>query len=461
MIHHWKTSNRNVEAINLIVVFLVTALGFLLVSAGVSVQEEANLESFLPGALAAPLIVGFTFGALHVLLRIRGVNTEQVLIPLVGLIFSLGLIMIWRLRGWEGVQQQLIRGFLPGMAVIFFLSSRPMWIERLRRWAIPASVVGLGLPIATAIFGVVDETGSRLALKLGPLPAIQTSEIIKLALVLFLAWYIEKEGKEAEGRAVPLLGWLRLPAIRYFIPGALFAGIGTLALVEMQDFGAVMILAFLFVGMIYAGFETRIFLTVGAIGLILVVVIGVGLNFFWDIPTVMRYRFIAYLDPWSQAVLAGGGGASGVTVSQGPGYQLQQSIYAVISGGVAGTGLGFGTPFYVPLAHSDFIFAALLEEMGAVVGFAVLFMFGVLLLRILRIALVLPEGQVFERLLLIGIGIHLFTQLFVMVAGTLNLIPVTGITIPFMSLGGAALLINFTEIGIVLALVQRIEGRTA
>jgi cell division protein FtsW (lipid II flippase) len=154
------------------------------------------------------------------------------------------------------------------------------------------------------------------------------------------------------------------------------------------------------------------------------------------------------------------GQSTGITISEGPGYQIQQSIYAIISGGITGRGLGLGTPDYVPLAHSDFILAAILEEFGAIIGVAVLFLFAVLLLRIFRMVALLPASQVFERLLLVGIGAHLFTQVFVMAGGTLNLLPVTGITIPFLSQGGIALLVNLTEIGLVLAILRRLEGVT-
>lgn len=336
--------------------------------------------------------------------------------------------------------------------------ARPRLVERLRRWAIPVSLIGLALPIATAIFGVVDETGARLALKLGPLPAIQTSEIIKVALLIFLAWYIEGQGEEAEGRARPVFGWLRLPNVRYFIPGALFAAMGTLALVQMSDFGAVLILGGLFIGMLYAGFDTRIFITITAIGVGLALLSGVILAFTWEVPTIIQYRFLAYRDPWSEAMIVVDGQPTGITISQGPGYQIQQAIYATIAGGITGRGLGFGSPEYIPLAHSDFIFAAILEELGAVTGIAMLVLFAVLILRIFRIAALLPTGQVFERLLLVGIGIHFFTQVFVMVGGTLNLMPMTGVTIPFVSQGGMALLVNMAELGIVLALAQRVEA---
>ena len=120
--------------------------------------------------------------------------------------------------------------------------------------------------------------------------------------------------------------------------------------------------------------------------------------------------------------------------------------------------MGFGSPGYVPLAYSDFILAAIIEELGAIIGVAVLFLFAILLLRIFRIVGLLPTGQVFERLLLVGIGAHLFTQVFVMAAGTLNLLPMTGVTVPFLSLGGSALLTNLAEIGIVFAISRRLEG---
>ena len=151
------------------------------------------------------------------------------------------------------------------------------------------------------------------------------------------------------------------------------------------------------------------------------------------------------------------GQPSNITVAEGPGYQIQQAIYAVTAGGLTGTGLGFGTPYFVPLAHSDFIFAAIVEEFGGLVALAIFAFFAVLLLRLLRLGMMLPAGQVFERLLLVGIGVHLFMQLFVMAGGTLNLLPLTGITVPFLSQGGVALMVNLLEVGIGLTLAGRLK----
>jgi cell division protein FtsW len=395
--------------------------------------------------------------AIHVLLWWRGVEEEQIVLPIAGLLLAIGLIMLWRLRPPWAVWRQLTRGFIPGVIAIALLIAFPTLVERIRRdWPVLVSLTGLVLLLATAFVGVTDEAGARLALKIGPLPAIQTSEAVKLCLIVFLAWYLESEGEAAQGRARSL-GWLRLPAIRYLVPGTLFVALATLALVKMSDFGAILILGFLFLTMLYAGLDARIFVTVVTIGLALSLIVGLILAVFWRIPPVIQHRFVAFVDPWSDKPLLVDGQPAGITIAQGPGYQIQQAIYAIVDGGITGTGLGLGTPENVPLAHSDFAFAAIAEEFGAMGSFAVLACFAVLLLRILRVAAMLPAGQVFERLLLVGIAGHLFAQVFVMGGGTVNLLPVTGVTVPFLSQGGTALLINLTEVGFVLALSQRLE----
>lgn len=448
---------RRVEALLLGVVLLLATLGFSLVSGARSLDAGQPVLAGIPLDLLPLLAVALPYAGLHLLLWLRGVRSDQLLLPLVAAVFSLGLTMIWRLRGVDGYWQQVLRGFLPGMLLVAVLVFRPALLDYVRRWALWVSLAGLVLAVITALFGVMDETGARLALKIGPLPPIQTSEIIKLVLVIFLAWYIEREGEAVEGRARVLFGFLRVPALRYFLPGILFVTLATLALVKMSDFGAVLILAVIFVAMLYAGFETRVFATIAAIGLALSLLVGLVLSFTWEVPVHIQYRWLAFRDPWSQAEIFINGAPTGTTIADGPGYQIQQAIYATIAGGLTGTGLGFGSPNFIPLAATDFIFAALLEEMGAMVGMALLAFYTILLLRIFRGALLLPRVLLFERLLLTGIGIHFFTQVLIMVGGTLNVLPVTGVTLPFLSLGGSALLVNLLEIGLVLAAVQRLE----
>lgn len=453
-----RIAGRTLEGAALLVGMAVVSLGFFSVSAAQAVLQGQDPVSALPGAVTPLLVIVVSTLAFHFWLRMSKLRSEPILVPAVFLLFVIGVTMIWRLRGADGVWQQLTRGYIPGLIAAAVLIARPQLVERIRRWTLPISLIGLALPFLTAVFGVVDETGARLALKLGPLPAIQTSEIIKLTLIIFLAGFIDREGQAAEGRGRPVFGWLRMPAIQYLIPGALFVALATLALVQMSDFGAALILAVIFVTMLYAGFETRVFVTVAGAGLIFGLIAGLILSQVWEVPAVIRYRFMAFLNPWSNEMITVNGQPSGITISEGPGYQIQQAIYAVIAGGLSGTGLGFGSPYYVPLAHSDFILAAILEEFGSIVGIAMLVIFAIVFLRIFRVVLLLPRGQVFERLLVIGIGAHLFVQVLVMAGGTLNLMPLTGVTIPFVSQGGMALLVNLTEIGIVLSVLNRAEG---
>lgn len=449
---------RTIEAAAIILIAAIAFLGFLSAAAALQIRQGENPVTALPSALLPPLAAAVSMFALHLFLQSRKMRSEQILVPVTSLLFVTGLLMIWRLRGPEAAWQQILRGLVPGLVIAALLIAKPQRLELLRRYGILAGIAGIIIPFATALFGVVDETGARLALKLGPLPSIQTTELIKLSLIIFLAWYIERQGQAAEGRARPLFGWLRLPALQNLVPGVLFVVLATLALVAMSDYGAVLILGSIFIGMLYAGFQTRTFFTVAGLGLVMALIAGLILALTWEVPAVIRYRFIAFLNPWSTEVLTLNGLPTGITVSEGPGYQIQQAIYAVMSGGLTGTGIGFGSPDYVPLAHSDFILAAIIEELGAVTGIALLFLFAVLLLRIMRTTILLPSGQVFEKLLLVGISVHLFTQVFVMAGGTLNLLPVTGVTIPFVSLGGMALLVNLVEVGIVLAVSRRMEG---
>lgn len=458
---HW----RFFEAGLLLIVFIIAGIGFFSVTAAEMATAPERLAAgdqapellprdVLAVSLPPVLAIAAAFTALHVALSLRKITIEQTILPITALIFTIGVTMIWRLRGEDGFQQQVVRGLLPGTLVaVVFIAWTPL-IEKIRRYAVPIGLAGLGLLFLTGLFGVEDDTGARLALKLGPLPSIQTSEIIKVALIVFLAWYIEHEGRAAEGRAHTLL-WFRLPALRYLAPAALFVGTATLALVTMSDYGAVLILGALFVAMLYTGFETRIFATISALGLGLGLLVGLVLSQIWSIPSTIMYRYLAFMNPWSNELMP-----NGYTIAEGPGYQIQQAVYAVIAGGVSGTGLGMGTPYFVPLAHSDFILAAIMEEMGSAIGVALLVLYGVLVLRIFRVVLLLPAGQIFERLLLIGIGVHFFTQVFIMAGGTLNLMPLTGVTMPFLSQGGVALMVNLIEVGLVLTLMQRVERRT-
>ncbi|HXV41645.1 MAG TPA: hypothetical protein VEC96_01160, partial [Anaerolineae bacterium] len=182
MLRPWWFMSRPLETTLLALVVLLGWLGFVLATAAAYFQQGQNPLPALPSALIAPTVLAVALFLLHMLLQWRRVENEQLLLPITGLLIAVGLTMIWRLRPPEAVWQQLLRGFIPGAILMAILILRPHLVERVRRdWPITISLVGLGLLVMTAFFGVVDESGARLSLKLGPLPAVQTSELIKLA----------------------------------------------------------------------------------------------------------------------------------------------------------------------------------------------------------------------------------------------------------------------------------------
>ncbi len=205
---------RPTEAALLILVTALAGLGFALATSAAQLEQGLSPLPALPAALLPPAVLALSLWMVHALLSRRGQTGEQLVLPIVGLLSAIGLVVIGRLQPAAIVWQQLLRGWLPGMLVMALLVVRPGIVERIRRdWPITISLIGLALLVATASFGQVDAAGKRLALRLGPLPPVQTSELIKLALIVFLAWYIDSQGARAEGRAQPM-AWLRWPPLR-------------------------------------------------------------------------------------------------------------------------------------------------------------------------------------------------------------------------------------------------------
>jgi cell division protein FtsW (lipid II flippase) len=305
------------------------------------------------------------------------------------------------------------------------------WLHRYRyTWAfLGAGLVALTLLVgrgATLAGGATDQDGPRLWLAWGGFQ-FQPAEVLKLLLVVFLAGYLTDK-REVLGSAVTKLGPLRLPPLPYLAPLVVMLG-GSLALLAAQrDLGAALLLYVTGLGMLY--------LASGRLGY---VVLGLGafLVGAWAMHTVLgvvQLRTAVWLDPWSDA--------------DGGGYQNIQALMAIAAGGVMGTGLGFGQPDVIPFAHTDFVYAALVEEMGLAGSLAVLALYGVLFWRGYRTGL--RAGSVFGVLLAGGLVFALSVQTFVIGAGILRLIPLTGITLPFLSHGGTSLITSAAAVGLVL-----------
>jgi cell division protein FtsW len=276
-----------------------------------------------------------------------------------------------------------------------------------------------------AVFGFTSSNGAHRWIKL-PGVSLQPSEVSKLALIIFLAYFLEKRAGE-EGDF-----W------RTFVPcGFITAMLAGLVVIE-PDLGTAMMLALIFIVMIYtAGARLKHLALAAAPALIMVS----GLLIF--VPWRLK-RLITFLDPWADP--------------QGSGFQVVQSLIAVGSGGPNGLGFAQGKQkmFFLPFAHSDFIFAVIGEELGLVGALAVVAVFALFLWRGVRTALLAPDR--FGMLLSLGIVTSIVAQALFNISVVLSLVPTKGIPLPFISYGGSSLVPTLAAVGILLNVSQHASG---
>ncbi|MGH2603248.1 MAG: FtsW/RodA/SpoVE family cell cycle protein, partial [Dehalococcoidia bacterium] len=257
----------------------------------------------------------------------------------------------------------------------------------------------------------------------------QVTEAMKVLLVIFLAGYLA-DRRLVLGSVTRRWRTFRVPTLPYLLPLGVIWALTFLVLIWQRDLGAVLLLGGVTLLMIYAATNRVGFVVVGL--LLVVLNVYVAYHTFGYV----QERVDVWLHPLSQA--------------DGGGYQIAQSLYALGHGGLLGAGLGSGFPEYIPAVHTDFVFAAIGEELGVAGAFGMLALYVLLTVRGLRIALL--QLSDFGTLLALGCTGILALQSLVIVAGNLALIPITGITLPFVSYGGSSILANFVMLGILLRL---------
>jgi cell division protein FtsW len=276
-----------------------------------------------------------------------------------------------------------------------------------------------------AVFGFGKVNGAHRWIKFAGF-SVQPSEVSKLALAIFLAYFLEKRAGE-EGDL-----W------RTFIPCGIATGWLAVLVVVEPDFGTALMLTLIFVVVIYTAGAKLLHLAMAAAPAFLV---ACGLLVF--VPWRMK-RLITFLNPWAD--------------QQGSGFQVVQSLIAVGSGGPNGLGFAQGKQkmLFLPFAHSDFIFAVIGEELGLVGALAVVAIFGLFLWRGVRTALLAPDR--FGMLLSLGIVTSIVTQALFNISVVLSLVPTKGIPLPFISYGGSSLVPTLAAVGILLNVSQHASG---
>ena len=399
---------RNRELANLLVVGLITGLGFASVYIAGRDQISAGSLSY------AVLFLGLYLAA-HVVSRIAVPYADPYLLPMVALLTAIGLTLIYRLNPDDAFRQGLwiVVGVAAFSGTLLLLRGDYRGLESYKYVFGLGALVLLALPAAPVIGKSVN--GARLWVDIGPVQ-FQPGEFAKLALIVFLAGYL-REKREVLAQARPKdLG-----------PLLVIWGAAMLVLVQTGDLGSALLYFGIFLGMLYVATARGAFVGAG-----LALFVGGAVALYQVVPRVEE-RVSAWLDPWSDA--------------EGGGYQIIQSLYSIANGGFWGTGLGRGTftttggDTLIPFAKTDFIFSVIGQELGLVGTAALLLVYMLIVVRGFRTALLADDG--FSKLLAAGLTFGLAIQSFIILGGIVRLIPLTGITLPFVSYGGSSIVANF------------------
>ncbi|GAC1425814.1 MAG: FtsW/RodA/SpoVE family cell cycle protein [Ktedonobacteraceae bacterium] len=382
-------------------------------------------------------------------------KADQVLLPLVGLLSGIGVLMATRLGPDlspfpdPALGSRQLVWVLLGIIVCLTTLSALRNINVLARYKYTAAFLGIVL-VCTTLVNTLRvknlDSPTHDQLNIGPF-ALQPSELLKICIVIFFAAYLS-ENRDILAEGSLKFGPFRLPPLKQIGPLALMLGIALLLFLFVRELGLALLIYGLFLAMLYLGSGKISYIVTS---LLIFVVLGfIGYSLF----SYVRARFavvgINVLD-WNTA-------SQKVYDAPGGGFQVVQGLIALSSGGILGSGLGLGHPagkFFVPVVQSDMIFTALGEELGLAVLFAIIAIYLLIIYRGFRIAI--EATDTFNQLLAAGLTSIFAIQTFIIIAGNMKFLPLTGIPLPFLSYGGSSILANYIIVGILL----RISHNTA
>jgi cell division protein FtsW (lipid II flippase) len=416
-------SPRNRELAFLLVVGLLTAIGFA--SVYIARQSVVSTASLTYAAIFFGLYL-----VAHLVARATVPFADPYVLPIAGLLTAVGVTEIYRLRPADAFRQ----GFWIVVAVAFFsatlfaLRRDYRVLERYKYLFGIGAIALLLLPLAPGIGRVVN--GARLWVGVGSLQ-FQPGELAKIFLIVFLAGYLrEKREVLAQGR------------VKDFGPLLVIWGMAMLVLIETRDLGGGLLYFGIFLAMLYVATGRLAYVAVG-IALFLAGSVGV-----WKVTPHVQERVTVWRHPWSSQPVYCPTAPRHLALRQNcQGFQIVQSLYSIAHGGYLGPGFGRGTvttiggTSLIPYARTDFIYSVIAQEIGLVGSAAFLLVYMIFVLRGVRIALLAQDG--FSKLLALGLIFAFALQTFIIVGGILRLIPLTGITLPFVSYGGSSVVANF------------------
>jgi cell division protein FtsW (lipid II flippase) len=421
---------------------LIVAVTLIAGSVSLSLGVHGTLAAYDLRGLSIYLVV---LGLAHLGQVLAGRRSDQILLPVVGLLGGISLLLMQRLPqdlvtmdigdtelGLGDVQLIWLVLAIAVATTLGIVVRSDSWLRRYKyTWA----AAGIALLLLTFVFGA-DVAGQRLTLRLGPISG-QPSELLKVILVVFLAGYLS-ENRPLLIEQDTRLGPIRLPPLPYLAPMVAMWAIALGIVVIQRDLGAALLFFAVFLALTYAATGRLSLVIIGS------VLFFAGSALMANLFDHVRARVDIWLDPFADPL--------------GTGYQVVQSLHAFARGGLLGTGLGEGLPLVggrmpIPEIHTDFPLAALGEELGLVGVIAILGLFFVLIERGLRIGASAADD--FRAILATGLALVVGVQAFIIAAGNLKVLPLTGVTLPFISYGGSSLLVNAIVVGLLLALSDR------
>jgi cell division protein FtsW (lipid II flippase) len=425
---------RNLELLLLLVACAINAAAILLVQLGALGHTDPSLATLGVGLSVLVL-------AMHVALRIVASEADPFILPIATLLNGLGIAMIYRLdlaKEYEGWDMASIRqiawtsiALVLAITVIVLLRNHRV----LYRFRFIFGLLGIVLLIIPIFFRPVN--GANIWVQLGPF-SFQPGEIGKIALAVFFAGFLvtARESLSMIGRKVL---WMTLPRARDLGPLLVVFAASMGVLVFQKDLGTALLYFGLFLVMLYVATGRSSWILLG---------LGLFLGGAFAASRLLTYvggRVSAWLQPFEKENYEGNGGS----------YQLVQGLFGLSNGGLSGTGLGLGRPDITPLAESDYIIASLGEELGLVGLFAILALYLLLVSRGFRIGFAGQDD--FGRLLAVGLAFVVGLQVFIVIGGVTRVIPLTGLTTPFLAAGGSSLVANWIIVALLLRLSDTVR----
>lgn len=401
---------------NFLVAILVL-LGFF--SAGVA-NNNLNSAVFVGLTLIFLMIV---FQLFLTALKLQSKDLIVIISSLIGV----GMLMLFRINPDIAILQ--LKWIAISYAVASLLLITLSSYKSLAQYKYILAFIGLLLMLSPIFFGT-EIHGSKLWLKFGSF-SFQPAEISKVMLAIFFAGYLS-ERYQILSKVMYKIGPFNLPNIRYFGPLGLMWIISLLILVFERDLGGALLFFATFIAMIYVSTGKGIYPFAGFI------LFFIGSTISFTLFSHLQSRVDIWINPWADPY--------------GKGYQILQSMISFSAGGTFGSGIGYGSPKLLPAATSDLIYSAIAEELGMVGSIGILLIFIIFIARGLRIAL--NTGDIFGKLLSLGLTVTIGFQAIVIIGGVTKLTPLTGVTLPFVSYGGSSMLANI----LLTALLIKIES---